>query len=218
MRTAYFSLDSILKRSNCERLVKEYNQGNYIAKGAYGKIYDLCKDTNCEYVLKVMEFNKTMYDNIGAPKEWINEIKSQLKLIKCQQNYYFKFVPCVYDAWFCERKNGDCAFYIVMEKFEGDLRGFIRKFSGNELLKSLIEVKLKILGKALEHINDKCKVCLNDIKLENILYKKNKEGTYDIVFSDFGTSKYNKEATKECINEDIRKFNKSVEEFINDIL
>jgi serine/threonine protein kinase len=226
MRTAYFSLDRIPKRSDCEKLLKEYKLGNVLGKGAYGKVFELCKDSDCSYVLKTMEFNKQMYDMIGSPKlernnilnSWIKEIDNQLKVIECQSSYKFQFVPHVYDAWFCDKK-GDTVFYIIMEKFEGDLSQFIKKFSNSnkevkQLLKSFIMLKLNVLEESLKHINNTCNICLDDIKLENILYKTNEDGTYDLVFSDFGTSIYGKNVSEKCINTDIRRFSMAVTEFI----
>jgi len=105
-----------------------------------------------------------------------------------------------------------------MERFEGDLKDFIKRFSGKDkdskiLLKSFIMLKLKVLYKALEHINKSCSICLDDIKLENILYKTNKDGTVDLVFSDFGTSFYGKDISTRCIETDIRRFNQAIDEF-----
>jgi len=223
MRTSYFSLDNMPIRSDCEKLLREYKVNNKISKGAYGTIYEVCKDKNCNFVLKTMEFCKSKYEMIGVSKlsyntkynEWIKEIDNHLKIIECQKSYEFKFVPYIYDAWFCNEKNGDAVFYIVMEKFDGDLKYLIKKFSNHSkednFFKSFIILKLKVLAKSLEHINNSCKICLDDIKLENILYKKNDDNTYDLVFSDFGTSIIHSNET--CIKTDIDRFRQTVNEF-----
>jgi len=223
MRTSYFSLDNMPIRSDCEKLLREYKVNNKISKGAYGTIYEVCKDKNCNFVLKTMEFCKSKYEMIGVSKlsyntkynEWIKEIDNHLKIIECQKEYEFKFVPYIYDAWFCNEKNGDAVFYIVMEKFDGDLKYLIKKFSNHSkednFFKSFIILKLKVLAKSLEHINNSCKICLDDIKLENILYKKNDDNTYDLVFSDFGTSIIHSNET--CIKTDIDRFRQTVNEF-----
>jgi len=39
MRTAYFSLDRIPERSDCEKLLREYKLGKTLGKGAYGIEY-----------------------------------------------------------------------------------------------------------------------------------------------------------------------------------
>jgi serine/threonine protein kinase len=116
-----------------------------------------------------------------------------------------------------------------MEKFDGDLKSLIKKFSKHDidvknLLKSFIMLKFEVLGKALEYINNSCGICLDDIKLENILYKKYSDNnTYDLVFSDFGTSLFGNNLTTKCIPEgdskdielDIMRFKKAVEDFGN---
>lgn len=228
MRSCYFSLDKLPHRSECEKLLRDYKVGKQIGKGAYGKVFDVCKDTNCNFVLKTMEFSKSNYDIIGSPKlsyenkykEWKKEIENHLKVIECQKSYKLRFVPDVYDAWYCNDKDsGDSVFYIIMERFDGDLKYFIKIFSNDnnkhvkKLLKSFILIKLKDLREALDHINNSCKICLDDIKLENILYKEYSNGTYDLVFSDFGTSSFGKNITQRCIETDIMRFNQSVEEF-----
>lgn len=226
MRTAYFSLENIPKRSDCERLLKEYKKGNKIGGGAFGSVYELCKETNCNFVLKTLEFNKSMFEFTGSPRlsyeykfqNWKKEINNHLKVIECQKNYKIQIFPNIYDAWFCDEENGDSSFYIIIEKFEGDLKQFINRFSFYDkdvksLLKGFIEIKFKDLEEALEYINNTCKICLDDIKLDNILYKKKDSGGYDLVFSDFGTSFYEK-ISETCIDTDKRRFSQSVREFI----
>jgi len=229
MRSAYFTLEKVSDRSECEKLLNDYKIGKEIGKGAYGKVYDVCQDKDCNFVLKTMEFCKSKYDMIGVPKlsyeykydGWRKEIENQLKVIECSKKYDYKFVPYVHDAWFCHEKNGDSTFYIVMEKFDGDLKSLIKKFSKHDidvknLLKSFIMLKFEVLGKALEYINNSCGICLDDIKLENILYKKYSDNnTYDLVFSDFGTSLFGNNLTTKCIELDIMRFKQAVEDFGN---
>jgi len=119
------------------------------------------------------------------------------------------------------KKNGDAVFYIIMERFEGDLKSFIKNFSKydkevKKILKSFIIMKLKVLIEALKHINNSCEICIDDIKLENILYKKCSDDTYDLVFSDFGTSSFGKDITKKCIERDLTRFRQAVDEFSNE--
>ena len=107
-----------------------------------------------------------------------------------------------------------------MEKYDGDLKSFINIFSKYDkdvkiLLKSFIILKLELLTKSLEYINNSCNICLDDIKLENILYKKCNDNTYELVFSDFGTSLFGKKFTSKCIDTDIARFKQAIEEFKN---
>lgn len=226
MNTTYFGLKDIEHKSNCERLFKEYKLGKKIGKGSYGTVYSLCKAEDCNFVLKVIEYSQEKYKEIGGHKlerrtkarEWVTEIKNTMKLISCQKNTDYQFIPTLYDAWFCKHKNGDVQFYLIYERFDGDLKDFIEIFSKERkevkmLLKGFILSKFKLLEMALESINRTCKICLDDIKLENILYKVNENGSYDLVFSDFGTSKYGKNISEDCIKTDIRRFKQAVDEF-----
>jgi serine/threonine protein kinase len=219
-----YSLKFLPRRSDCEKLVKEYKIEKEKGKGSYGTVYDVCKNNkNCKFVLKVTKFNKST-ENLSPYltyefkfKEWIKEVDNNLQVIECQKNFQFQFVPYVYDAWFCHEKNGDVSFFILMERFDGNLKDFIKIFSKSNyeekiLLKSFIITKLEVLKIALDNLHKKCKICLDDIKLENILYKKNINNTYDLVFSDFGTSSYGKNLTQNCIEKDIRRFNDSIYE------
>lgn len=225
MRTVYFSLENIPNRSNCEKLLKEYKLGKQIGRGAYGKVYDVCRDSDCNFILKTMEFCMSKYNMIKLSyenkfNEWKKEIENQLSVIECSKKYHYRFVPNVYDAWYCNEKNGDSVFYIVMEKFDGDLKSFISIFSKHDknvknLLKSFILLKLQLLSESLQYINNSCNICLDDIKLENILYKKYSDNTYDLVFSDFGTSLTGKKITSRCVEIDITRFKQIVEEFKN---
>jgi serine/threonine protein kinase len=227
MRTSYFSLDKISDRSDCEKLLKEYKIQNKLGQGAYGKVYSACKNENCNFVLKTMEFCKRKYDEIGASKlsyeyrfnQWKKEIKNHLQIIECQNNYKFRFVPVVFDAWFCNEVNGYAVFYIIMERFDGDLKDFIKNFSKYDnsvkiLLKSFIKVKLNELQESLEFINNKCQICIDNIKIENILYKKLENETFELVFADFGTSIMNENFSQECIQRDLMRFKNSVNEFL----
>jgi serine/threonine protein kinase len=207
MRTSYFSLEKIPNRSDCEKLLKEYKIQNKL--GAYGKVYSACKNENCNFVLKTMEFCKTK----------CREIKNHLQIIECQNNYKFRFVPTVFDSWFCNEDNNEPVFYIIMERFDGDLKDFIERFSKYDksvkiLLKSFIKVKLNELQDALEFINNKYQICIDDIKIENLLYKKLENETFELVFADFGTSIMNENFSQECIQRDLMRFKSSVNEFL----
>jgi hypothetical protein len=203
MEVSYFGLDSIQERSKCEKLFKEYKRGKTeLGKGAYGKVYDLCKGTNCNFVLKVTTFSKEYNDRIGGYKserstkfnEWMTEIENNLKVVECRQDYEFQFIPRIYDAWFCDKKNGDTKFYIIFERFEGNLKEFINKFSNvskevKMLLKTFIFLKFEILKNTLidivtfdiEYYPSENIV---EINFEHIFYKLNENGTYELVFPD----------------------------------
>ena len=63
-------------------------------------------------------------------------------------------------------------------------------------------------------INNKCQICIEDIKLENILYKKLDNDTFELVFADFGTSIMNESFSQECVQRDLMRFKSSVNDFL----
>jgi serine/threonine protein kinase len=106
-----------------------------------------------------------------------------------------------------------------MEKFDGNLKDFIFIFKNNKLLKTVLSSNLQLLETSLLHINKTCNICIDDIKLENILYKINSKGIYEFVFSDFGTSvlyqNVDNKTFEDCLKKDERRFNNTVEEFLS---
>jgi serine/threonine protein kinase len=220
-RSIYFSIDT-LNRNNCEYLIKTYEKGKSIGSGAYGNVYEACKDKNCNYVLKVIKYKKDRYENSGKVEElsekyikkiWKKEILIHLKLNNCQQKIGITFSPLIHDAWHCKEKD-ETTFFIIMEKYDGNLTGFIEKYKSvkeKEVAKVAIDQALQKLYMCLTFIHDKCDICLNDIKLDNILYKKIKDYQYDFVFADFGKSTY--KTTVECKKTDLERFTRNIKMF-----
>jgi serine/threonine protein kinase len=103
-----------------------------------------------------------------------------------------------------------------MEKYDGNLFDFLKKYkSSNKILtKNIIRLSLQNLLSSLHFIHQNCNICLNDIKLENILYKNN-DGYYDFCFGDFGLSEIN--SSEDCKENDLRKFNESIEFLLQSI-
>jgi len=210
-------------RSNCE---KKYKKNGLLGKGAYGKVYDACIGSNCSYVLKVIVYDKKQYDYIGVDKlsrkhimkQWKLEILSHIRIMKCEKKYNIinpltRFAPKLYDAWYCDEENGDTTFYLLIEKYDGNLFHFINKYKNNKLSKSIIRLSLANLASSLYFIHNNCNICLNDIKLENILYKQNDDGYYDFSFGDFGLTSI--AVNKSCKDEDLRRFNETINTFID---
>ncbi len=109
---------------------------------------------------------------------------------------------------------------MIIEKFEGNLEHFINQFKRHSPLvknaiQSLITTALSFkLRTILSHIHEHCQLCINDIKLDNILYKEMK-GKYLFVFADFGlTEKTTKELNEKCKQED----KKRLENVVNKLL
>ena len=220
-QSIYFSIDTI-NRSNCEYLVKTYEKGKNLGSGAYGSVYEVCRDKKCDYVLKVIKYKKDSYENSGKIEElsekyirniWKKEILIQLKLNNCQQKNNIKFSPLIHDAWNCKEKDGT-TFFIIMEKYDGNLTDFINKYKTvkeKEIAKIVIDQSLQKLYACLQIIHDKCDICLNDIKLDNILFKKISEYQYDFIFADFGKSTHH--TTLDCKKKDLERFSRNIKTF-----
>jgi serine/threonine protein kinase len=224
----YFSLDRIPTRPECEKLGEESSTNIY--NKSYSSVYECCKDKNCNYILKVIKFNKELSEFNDNPqftyeyryKKWFSEIKNYLKIMNCKYDFNIKFAPILYDSWFYNEDNEDndyTSFYIIMEKFDGNLKDFIDKYKNDKLLKNFLSTTLRLLETSLLHINEKCNICIDDIKLENILYKINSKGLYEFVFSDFGTTVLSENVDgqifEDCVKKDKRKFEYTVEEFLS---
>ena len=231
MINKYFSLDRIPTISECEKLGEESSTDSY--NKSYSSVYECCKDKNCNYILKVMKFNKELskfndnrqFANDYNYKNWLSEIKNYLKIINCQDNFNIKFSPKVYDSWFYGEEdediedNEDTSFYIIMEKFDGNLKDFIDKYENEKLLKNVLSQSLKLLEISLLHVNNTCNIYIDDIKLESILYRFNSKGIYEFLFSDFDLSVCYK-PFKSCLKRDSLQwrsttFEDTVERFLS---
>ena len=227
--TTYFAVD-FKTRSKCENLYTKYKLGKYIGKGAYAKVFDVCKaEKDCKYVLKVSTYDQSIYNLTGLESHsmqsyynrWVREIDMHSAMEKCQVNFYYKFTPILYDAWYCLEGN-QALFYMVIEKYDGNLFDFIKKFKRNgedvqKLLRSYVKTILRDLKISLHHVHNTCNICINDIKMENILYKE-KDAEYIFVFADFGlTSKCSINPDEECKKEDRRKLDVTIETFLNQL-
>ena len=96
-------------------------------------------------------------------REWANEVNIHRKLNKCQRKQGVKFSPFIYDWWYCnddEKVN----FYILMERYDGDLKTLSKSIS--------VSMMLDRMELYLDIIHFTTRICLNDISLRNMLYKK----------------------------------------------
>lgn len=220
---SYYMITDSIDRDDCEFLYKFYDKKNFIKKGAYGSVYELCeKNTDiCGFVLKIIKYKKDIFELSGSEelsfknikKNWEKEIKIIKKLNNCQYKAGFKFSPIFYDAWYCSEKN-ETSFFIVMEKYDGSLTNFINHYKTlkeKELAKSFLITNLKLLDIQLRFIHDNCNICLNDIKLDNILYKQVSKYSYEFVFTDFGNS--TEIVNEKCKKEDQERFRRNINLF-----
>jgi serine/threonine protein kinase len=217
--TTIYTTISNFDRDDCEHLAKTYT-----TKGAFGSVYEACKNStkDCNYVLKIIIFDKEIYemsggipdkDLVSIKKTWTNEVKILQKLNSCQELIGELLFPKFYDAWYCSKLD-KTTFFIVMEKFEGDIDHFLSKWSiktkkEDEMAKTLLISNLKNLSLKLRLIHNECNICMNDINLRNIFYKQIGDYNYEFVFGDTGLS--TDKMTKECQEIDWLRLNNSIE-------
>ena len=135
------------------------------------------------------------------------------KLNQCQSELDIIFSPLLYDAWMCTKKEDTRTyFYIVMEKYDGNLLQFISIHKKQEsMAKALVVQTLEKLDAYLMLIHSNANICMNDIKLDNILYKQVGQYLYQFVFADFGISFL--ETNAECKSNDRKKFKTTIDQF-----
>ena len=163
---------------------------------SFAEMNEACKkgDENCKYILKVA----TYHHNEGIPLRkyfttWYNEVTVLYKLNSYQSKLGIEFSPYLYDWWYVH-KGSEVHFYLLLERFHGDLVSLVG--SGN----LRYNIAMKKLECHLALIHRHLKVCLNDIKLKDILYKKIGTRFQHLVFSDFSSA--TKEADKESMTEE----------------
>lgn len=210
MSTCYIPVHSLL-REDCEAVHKKYETKKVIGRGAYGQAFVACdRETgDCDYVLKVIKHDHELSGYRGVFREdiadaWLNEVDIMLRLNKKQQKAKMKFSPILYDAWYCD-VGDDTYFYILMERYDGSLKDLLSSPSEYKFISSSLE----LMDSYLYIIHRECRICLNDIKLDNILFKKISDTHYKCVFADFG--KATRESDRECTKTDREAFQRTIE-------
>jgi len=220
MDVLYLTVNS-LERNDCEEVHRTYEMKTKVGRGAYGHVYQVCKKAtrDCDFVLKIITFDQELYELSGKSKpslletrkNWIKEVHVLQKLNQYQSELDVIFSQLFYDAWMCsiyERTH----FYIVMEKYDGNLLHFISIHKKQEsMAKALVIQTLEKLDAYLMLIHSNADICMNDIKLDNILYKQVGQYLYQFVFADFGLSSL--ETNSLCKSDDRVKFKKTIEQF-----
>ena len=192
---SYYIQSNSLNREDCEALHTRYNKKGRLGNGAYGEVYQACLrgGEDCGYVLKVITYDEDKYIRSGRSGRslkdiflaWRNEVEVFKTLNKCQDKFKLVFSPILYDSWYCGE--GDkMHFYILMEKYDGDLSDLISNYGRQSNV--IFKMALERMDSYLSIIHNVCGICLNDIKLQNILYKQIGPDHYAIAFSDFGIS------------------------------
>ena len=207
-----------LYREDCEFLHQTYKVKKSMGKGT--KAYQVCnkKSLNCGYVLKIISYDQVLYEMSGGSistldqirLNWIHEVTVMKKLNECQKEFSIVFSPILYDSWVCSVKD-KVHFYILMEKYDGDIKQFIDLNKKDKMLNVAVIKSLESLYLSLVIIHSNANICLNDIKLKNILYKQVGNYTYQFVFADFGLSFL--ETNESCKKEDRERFKRTIDRF-----
>lgn len=216
----YIPLSSDYSRDDCKFLAATYDKGKQLGSGFYGTVYELCRkaSTDCTLVLKVTTYFKRRYEMQKEPRyseqflreSWEREVRILNKLNQCQKSWGFQFCPILYDSWICKEAE-QTSFFIVIERFDGNLDDFMKKFKGTEAAKVAAMSSLKSLARDLKIIHNSCKICINDIKLENVLFKQTSTYTYSFIFTDMGIA--TDETDSACQARDTFKFTQTIEAF-----
>ena len=215
-------------RSLCEKINDYYSEEEKIiipdimikySEGRSSNVYDICKNKDCNYVLKVITYDDkksefTGVNNESIKKIWLNEVDVLKKLNNYQDSNNYKFVPDLIDYWYCEN-NLNVYYYILIEKYSGNLYDFIKKYKSNIFVKSIVLKSLEVLELQLNFIHDKCNICLNDIKLDNILYKQVDKYAFEFVFANTGLSTM--ETDENCKKNDTERFRRHIKRFVEQL-
>ena len=154
---------------------------------SFTEMNEACKkgDESCKYILKVA----TYHHNEGIPLRkyfttWYNEVTVLYKLNSYQSKLGIEFSPYLYDWWYVH-KGSEVHFYLLLERFHGDLVSLVGDGEEDDLA---YIIAMETMACYLSIIHHDCKLCLNDIKLKDMLFKEVDVGHYRFVFSNFSSS------------------------------
>ena len=136
--------------------------------GAYGSVSEVCKNKNCNYIVKAIPFK-----NAYTKQSFIREALIAPMMDKVNVG------PKIYDIFTCLNVG-----YIVMDKWQGTLSELFFRNLNFDIDKYFDDI-FKLIKKM--HNNN---VIHNDLHTGNILYKKDKKGKYTFCINDFGLSIY----------------------------
>jgi len=179
--TRYFGINK-LNRTECEKIFsdKKYKKGEtLLGQGTFGQVgpvcqgYDDCQthEDNYKYVVKIQDINKRTETVI-----YNNEVR--LNKILQSKGLAVNFI----DDWTCTEKDNDYGF-IIMDRWDGTLEQYHIK----ERTKEVPAENIKQLFNQLNGIHENG-IFQNDIKSNNIFYKKKNDGSFDFIIADFGIS------------------------------
>ena len=134
--------------------------------GAYGSISEVCLNSDCKYVVKLIPLSHEKIYKTFLREALIAPIMAKHGI-----------GPKIHDIFICLN-----AGYIIMDKWEGS----IRKLTANNLLNDihLTDICDKIVK--MHNLG----VIHGDLHTANVLFRTNKIGGYDFCITDYGLSLY----------------------------
>lgn len=179
-------------------------------ESAYGTVYQACKDSKCNYVMKYQSYGEVKrsgmdFYNQLTKSDIEKEIAMQIAVAK------IRLAPPLVDSWFCT--NGGV---IIMPMMQITIKRLLEIYN-------TIDLRLRILGNAIgliQKLHDNG-IYHGDTHLNNIMVNRDpdyeydkdinlqqdfEEANYSYKFIDFGRSGYIKDTVKsEVIREDFVK-------------
>lgn len=83
--------------------MRDYKRGKQLGTGAYGRVYNVCEESNCGYVMKIQRYRE-------------GESEKEVYFAKYVYQLCPSIVPQTFASWECEHK-----FFIVSEMFDSDM-------------------------------------------------------------------------------------------------
>ena len=185
---------SSIKRGPCERKYKQF-ESKFLGKGGFGDVYKLCeKETKdlCPYVLKAEKIVASQGDTEFATEDLFpTELAYRREVAIHQLAADNGLAPKIHDAWICERKvpkSGTASGigFIVMDRLDGEIWELFMKGAPH---KEYLDQVTKLV-KSLHKLG----VSHDDLTPQNVLYKREADGTVRFYLIDFGLSRFLKDS------------------------
>lgn len=162
-------------RVHNEELTLKYEIIEFIASGAFGKVYRVRqKSTEQIFALKILEKSKIILDN------YVDQLKDEVSIQKAISHH--PFIVTSQEHW----QNKGCIYQLTEYVCEGELFQKIKKFT-----RKLVQTYVAELAIVIEFLHN-AGIIYRDLKSENILLDEN----YHVKLTDFGLSKWLKQGQR----------------------
>lgn len=153
---------------------REFILKSFISAGDYGKVYEACKNSNCNFVVKVVDLPDEDSQENFYQEAYISALMGTKDV-----------GPLVYKYWICEweKHGGKDLGMILMDRLDITLNNYmyqnIQKNINWERIRTLLHVKINTMTK-LGYVHD-------DINLDNIMLTLNGDNSIkDLYLIDWG--------------------------------